>query len=93
MRCRLRMLSHVLSIPFIALHSTHAQLQLKPPQSPLLPCLRNVSFPVNSYSLKRRKFHFALVSLHNLKVSCRYCLCLFVCFFNLKTHVGIVYEA
>ena len=34
---------------FIALHSTHTALQLKPPQSPLLPCRRNISFPANSY--------------------------------------------
>ena len=54
-RCRPRMLSHVISIPFIALHSTHTALQL--PQSPLLPCRRNISFPANSYPLKRRKFH------------------------------------
>ena len=77
------MLSHVLSIPFIALRS----------KSSLLLCLRNVSFPANSYSLKRRKFHFALVSLHNLNVSCRYCLCLFVCFFFHLKNPGIVYEA
>ena len=49
------MLSHVISIPFKALHSTHTALQL--PQSPLLPCRRNISFPANSYPLKRRKFH------------------------------------
>jgi len=50
------MLSHVISIPyFIALHSTHAALQL--PQSPLLPWRKNISFPANSYPLKRRKFH------------------------------------
>ena len=48
------MFSHVISIPFIALHSTHTALQL--PQSPLLPCRRNISFPANSYPLKRRKF-------------------------------------
>ena len=52
------MLSHVISIPFIALHSTHTALQL--PQSPLLPCRRNISFPANSYPLKRRKFHLSL---------------------------------
>ena len=51
------MLSHVISIPFIGLHSTHTVLQLKPPQSLLLPCRRNTSFPANSYALKRRKFH------------------------------------
>ena len=50
------MLSHVISIPFIALRSTHTALQL--PQSPLLPCRRNISFPANSYPLQRRKFHF-----------------------------------
>ena len=49
------MLSHVISILFIALHSTHTALQL--PQSPLLPCRRNISFPANSYPLKRWKFH------------------------------------
>ena len=54
-RCRPRMLSHVISIPYIALHSTHTALQL--PQSPLLPCRRNISFPANSYPLKRWKFH------------------------------------
>ena len=52
------MLSHVISIPFIALHSTHTALQL--PQSPLLPCRRNISFPANSYPLKRWKFHNSL---------------------------------
>ena len=57
-RCRARMLSLVISIPFIALPSTHSALQLKPSQSPLLPCRRNVSFPANSYPLKRRNFHF-----------------------------------
>ena len=51
------MLSHVRSIPFIALHSTHTALLLL--QSPLLLCRRNISFPANSYPLKRRKFHFA----------------------------------
>ena len=55
MRCRPRMLSHVIGMPFIALHSTHTALQL--PQSPLLPCRRNISFLANSYPLKRRKFH------------------------------------
>ena len=49
------MLYHVISIPFIALYSTHTALQL--PQSPLLPCRRNISFPANSYPLKRRNFH------------------------------------
>ena len=48
------MLSHVMNIPFIALSSTHTALQL--PQSPLLLCRRNISFPANSYLLKRRKF-------------------------------------
>ena len=52
------MLSHVISIPFIALHSTHTALQL--PQSPLLPCRRNISFPANSYPLKRWKFHISV---------------------------------
>ena len=56
--CRPRMLSHVISIPFIALHSIHTVLQLKPPQSPMLPCCRNISFPANSDPLKCRKFHF-----------------------------------
>ena len=51
------MLSHEISIPFIGLHSTHTAHQLKPPQSLLLPCRRNTSFPANLYSLKRRKFH------------------------------------
>ena len=51
------MLCHVISIPFIALHSTHTALQL--PQSPLFPCRRNISFPANSYPIKRWKFHFA----------------------------------
>ncbi|CAH3178788.1 unnamed protein product [Porites evermanni] len=45
-QCRPRMLSHVISIPFIVLHSTHTALQL--PQSPLLPCRRNISFLANS---------------------------------------------
>ena len=45
-RCGPRMLSHVINIPFIALHSTHAALQQ--PRSPLLPCRRNISFPTNS---------------------------------------------
>ena len=36
----------------------HTVLQLKPPQSPMLPCHRNISFPANSYPLKCRKFHF-----------------------------------
>ena len=39
----------------IALHSTHTALQL--PQSPMLSCRRNISFPANSYPLKCRKFH------------------------------------
>ena len=56
--CRPRMLSHVISIPFIALHSTHTALQL--PQSPLFPCRRNISFPANSYPLKRWKFHISI---------------------------------
>ena len=56
--CRPRTLSHVISIPFMALHSIHTVLQLKPPQSPMLPCHRNISFPANSYPLKCRKFHF-----------------------------------
>ena len=45
------MLSHVISIPFIALHSTHAALQLKPPQSPLLPCRTNILFLANLYCI------------------------------------------
>ena len=56
-RCRPRMLSHVISIPLIAPYSTYAALQL--PQSPLLPCRRNISFPANSYPLKHRKFHIS----------------------------------
>ena len=51
--CRPRTLSHMISIPFIALHSIHTVLQLKPPQ-----CCRNISFPTNSYPLKCQKFHF-----------------------------------
>ena len=51
------MLSHVISIPFIGLQSTHTAHQLKPPQSLLLPSRRNTSFPANSYPLKLRKFH------------------------------------
>ena len=54
MSCRL---SHVISIPYIAVHSTHTALQLNLPQSSLLPCRRNISFLANSYSLKRRKIH------------------------------------
>ena len=42
------MLSHVINILFKALHSTYAALQL--PQSPLLPCRRNISFPANFLS-------------------------------------------
>ena len=49
------MLFHVISIPFMALHSTHTAFQL--PQSPMPPCRRNISFPANSYPLKSRKFH------------------------------------
>ena len=48
------MLSHVISIPFVALHSTYTALQMQPPQFSLLPCRRNLSFPANSYPLKRR---------------------------------------
>ena len=48
------MLSHVISIPFVALHSTYTALQMQPPQSSLLPCCRNVSFPANSYPLIKR---------------------------------------
>ena len=51
------MLSHVISIPFIAVHSTHTALQLKLPQSPLVQHHRNISFSAYSYPLKRRKFH------------------------------------
>ena len=51
------MLSHVISIPFIGLQSTHTALQPKPPQSLLLPCRRYTWFPANSYPLKLRKFH------------------------------------
>ena len=47
------MLLHVITIPFIAPHSTHA--------APQLPQSRNISFPVNSYPLKRRKFHYLSV--------------------------------
>ena len=49
------MLSLVISIPFIALPSTHTALQLKPSRPPLLPCRRNISFPANWYP---RNFHF-----------------------------------
>ena len=41
------MLSHVMSILLKTLHSTHAALQLKPPQSPLLTCRRNILFPAS----------------------------------------------
>ena len=54
------MISHVISIHFIAFPSTRTALQLKPPQSPPLPCRRNISFPANSYPLKRRKFHIPI---------------------------------
>ena len=47
------MLLHVINIPFIAPHSTHA--------APQLPQSRNISFPANSYPLKRRKFHYLSV--------------------------------
>ena len=57
MGCWPQLLSHVISIPFKALHSTHTALQLKPPQSPLFPCGRNISFLPNFYPLKRRKFN------------------------------------
>ena len=43
------------TVRFILAVSTHTALQL--PQSPLLPCRRNISFPANSYPLKRWKFH------------------------------------
>ena len=43
------------TLRFILAVSTHTALQL--PQSPLLPCRRNISFPGNSYPLKRWKFH------------------------------------
>ena len=43
------------TLRFILAVSTHTALQL--PQSPLLPCRRNISFPANSYPLKRWKFH------------------------------------
>ena len=36
---------------FIAPHTTHTALQLKPPHSPLLPFRRNISFPADSYPL------------------------------------------
>ena len=47
----------VISIPFTALHSTHTALKLKPPQSPLFPCCRNISFLANLYPLQRGKFN------------------------------------
>ena len=52
----------MISIPFIVLHSTHTALQL--PQSPLLPCRRNISFPANSYPLKRQKFRFVFMNVY-----------------------------
>ena len=57
MGCWHQLLSHVISIPFIALHSTHTALKLKPPQSPLFPCCRNISFLANLYPLQRWKFN------------------------------------
>ena len=36
---------------FIAPHTTHTALQLKPLQSPLIPFRRNVSIPADSYPL------------------------------------------
>ena len=56
------MLSHVISIPFVALHSTYTALQMQAPQSSLLPCRRNVSFPANSYPLKRRNTIIIFIS-------------------------------
>ena len=56
------MLSHVMSILLKTLHSTHAALQLKPPQSPLLTCRRNILFPANLYPLKRRKYVYIIYS-------------------------------
>ena len=71
----------MISIPFIALHSTHTALQL--PQSPLLPCRRNISSSANSYQLKRRKFHycveFVLRYLNYLEFAV---LCWNTCFVN-----------
>ena len=60
--CWPRMLFHVISIPFIVLHSTHTALQL--PQSPLLPCRSNISFSANSYPLKRQKFRFVFMNVY-----------------------------
>ena len=57
MGCWPQLLSHVISIPFKALHSTHTALQLKPLKSPLFPCCRDISFPANLYPLKCRKFN------------------------------------
>ena len=34
-------------------------------QSPLLHCRRNISFPANSYTLKRQKFHMPGVQSEN----------------------------
>ena len=53
MGCWPQLHSRVISIPSIALHSTHTALQLKPPQSSLF----LISFSANLYPLKRRKFN------------------------------------
>ena len=89
------MLSHVIDIPLIALHSTHTALQLEPSQSLLLPYRRNISFPANSYPFKRRKFHFLF---SDVSVAFLLLLCSFFSFvwnrgqekgkFNLKGVIG-----
>ena len=82
------MLSDVIDIPLIALHSTHTALQLEPPQSLLLPCRRNISFPANSYPLKRRKFHFLF---SDVSVAFLVLLCSFFLLYGIvarKSHKG-----
>jgi len=78
------MLSHVqISIPFIALHSTHTALQL--PQSPLLQCRRNISFPANSYPLKRRKFHFETEAWSNSEMAYTLVHPIIICYHDSQT--------
>ena len=54
-RYRPRIISHVISIPFIALRSTILHFNCPSPHCSR--AARNISFPANSYPLKRRKFH------------------------------------
>ena len=85
------MLSHVMSILLKTLHSTHAALQLKPPQSPLLTCRRNILFPANLYPLKRRK-HLYILYIHTCASNLFIIDDDIVSFFYLYTYMYPVYR-